>query len=277
MELAGDHNRGQAMGRGRQGRHGGQRIGRGHAPLLRGGHEPHFRGVGERGRGHGHRPRQQQQRVSNEIRAIVVAHVVNHGMTMTEAARMIQPNLRRSTVASIIRTFRTGKIETRPNSGGRGKILTDEQERAVVNLVRARNDIRLSDIRQHILDNDDIFNNVEAISLPTIARVLKRHQVSLKQLYRVPFERNAERVKQLRTEYVQVPPCSRGASMVSGPSTIHHPVLTPYSSFLNPIEEFFSTWRWKVYDRRPHEQVTPVLAMDAMTSQQTSVRPGFAK
>lgn len=101
------------------------------------------------------------------------------------------------------------RIETRPNRGGRGKILTDQQERAVVNLVRARNDIRLTEIRQHILDNDDMFNNVEAISLPTIARMLKRHQVSLKQLYRVPFERNADRVKQLRTEYVQVCSVSR--------------------------------------------------------------------
>ncbi len=74
----------------------------------------------------------------------------------------------------------------------------------MVNLVWARNDIRLTEIRQHILDNDDVFSNVEAISLPTNARVLKRHQVSLKQLYHVPFERNTDRVKQLRTEYVQV-------------------------------------------------------------------------
>lgn len=71
-------------------------------------------------------------------------------------------------------------------------------------MVRVRNDIRLREIRQHILDNEDVFRNVEAISLPTIARVLKRHQVSLKQLYHVPFERNTERVKQLRNEYVQV-------------------------------------------------------------------------
>ncbi len=28
--------------------------------------------------------------------------------------------------------------------------------------------------------------------------------------------------------------------------------LPPYSPFLNPIEEFFSAWRWRVYDRRPH-------------------------
>ncbi|XP_029553540.1 uncharacterized protein LOC115152827 [Salmo trutta] len=125
-------------------------------------------------------------------------------MTMTEAATMIQPNLRRSTMASIIRTFRNeNRIEIWSNRGGRGKILTDQQEWAVVNLVRARNDIHPTEIRQHILDNDDMFNNVEAISLPAIARMLKRHQVSLKQLYRVPFERNADRVKQLRTEYVQ--------------------------------------------------------------------------
>ena len=105
MEPAGDpgHNGGQAVVGGRRGRRGGQRNGRGQTPLLRGGRGPRLRGVGEHGRGQGHGPRQRQQqhRVSNEIRAIVVDHVINHGMTMTEAATMIQPSLRRSTVASI--------------------------------------------------------------------------------------------------------------------------------------------------------------------------------
>ncbi len=34
--------------------------------------------------------------------------------------------------------------------------------------------------------------------------------------------------------------------------------LAPYSTFLNPIEEFFSTWRWKVFD-----QMSLLDAMDA--------------
>ncbi len=39
--------------------------------------------------------------------------------------------------------------------------------------------------------------------------------------------------------------------------------LSSYSPFLNPIEEFFSAWRWKVYDRQPHTQMTLLAAMDA--------------
>ena len=39
--------------------------------------------------------------------------------------------------------------------------------------------------------------------------------------------------------------------------------LTAYSPFLNPIEEFFSAWRWKVYDRQPHTQKTLLAAKDA--------------
>ncbi|XP_053351529.1 uncharacterized protein LOC128521668 [Clarias gariepinus] len=35
-------------------------------------------------------------------------------------------------------------------------------------------------------------------------RVLKRHQMTMKQLYKVPFERNSERVKALRYQYVQL-------------------------------------------------------------------------
>ncbi len=39
--------------------------------------------------------------------------------------------------------------------------------------------------------------------------------------------------------------------------------LPPYSPFLNPIEEFFSAWRWKVYDHQPHDQMSLLEAMDA--------------
>ncbi len=31
--------------------------------------------------------------------------------------------------------------------------------------------------------------------------------------------------------------------------------LPPYSPFLNPIEGFFSSWRWKVYERQPYTRV----------------------
>ncbi len=79
----------------------------------------------------------------------------------------------------------------------------------MVDLVRASMIFALQKFAKHILDNEDMFNNVGSISLPTIARILKRHQVSIKQLYHVPFERNADRVKQMRTEYVQVSSVSR--------------------------------------------------------------------
>jgi len=38
--------------------------------------------------------------------------------------------------------------------------------------------------------------------------------------------------------------------------------LPPYSPFLNPTEEFFSLWRWKVYDHHPHDQMSLLDAMD---------------
>lgn len=40
-------------------------------------------------------------------------------------------------------------------------------------------------------------------------------------------------------------------------------LLSPYSPFLNPIEEFSSAWIWKVYDHQPHSQMTLLSAMDA--------------
>ncbi|KAJ8397321.1 hypothetical protein AAFF_G00441550 [Aldrovandia affinis] len=40
--------------------------------------------------------------IPNDIRATIVDHVVNHGLTMAEAGRRVQPNLSRSTVSSIV-------------------------------------------------------------------------------------------------------------------------------------------------------------------------------
>ena len=39
--------------------------------------------------------------------------------------------------------------------------------------------------------------------------------------------------------------------------------LPTYPPFLNPIEEIFSAWRWKVYDRHLHVQMALLAAMDA--------------
>ncbi|XP_019211838.1 uncharacterized protein LOC109200706 isoform X2 [Oreochromis niloticus] len=130
--------------------------------------------------------------------------MVNRGFTMAEAARLVQPNLQRSTVSSIIRTFhQENRINRRQPGGGRPRVLTDQQELAVEEMVRARNDIRLSEIKQAIENSNDTFANVPSISLPTMSRLLKKHQVSMKQIYLVPFERNNVRVKQLRSEYIQ--------------------------------------------------------------------------
>ena len=69
------------------------------------------RGGGGGGRG-GRRGRGRQEgaqrgpNLTNEIRATLVDHVVNHGLTLREAGLRVQPNLSRYTVASVMRTFR---------------------------------------------------------------------------------------------------------------------------------------------------------------------------
>lgn len=61
------------------------------------------RGRGRRGRG---QIREGRRAISDEIRATLVDHVINHGLTMREAGLRVQPNLILFTVVSIIRTFR---------------------------------------------------------------------------------------------------------------------------------------------------------------------------
>jgi hypothetical protein len=91
-----------------------------------------------------------------------------------------------------------------PPSGGRGKLLNNDQEFAIVEMVVANNAIKLHEIQTRIVADHEIFVNIDNISLTTITCTLSKHRVRMKQLYTVPFERNSERVKELRRQYVQV-------------------------------------------------------------------------
>ena len=56
------------------------------------------RGVG-RGRRRGQRP--VRRRVSDDIRATLVDHVINHGLSMREAGQRVHPNLSRYIVVTV--------------------------------------------------------------------------------------------------------------------------------------------------------------------------------
>ncbi|KAI2667124.1 Insertion element IS630 uncharacterized 39 kDa protein [Labeo rohita] len=271
----------------------------------------------------------------NEIRATIIDHVINHGLSFREAGQRVQPILSRSTVASIVRLFRNeNRIHTLPHTGGRGKIFGIEQESAIVDMVVANNAIRLREIQAAVIADQGVFRNIKSVSLATIDRVLKLNHVRMKQLYRVPFQRNSDIVKEARFQYVQrimefeaegahhkfifvdeagfnlckvrrrrrnitgqratvtvpeilIPPEERGLLrpgmtlyVITGDNVAFHhsrlvnewfaaqprimmQFLPAYSPFLNPIEEFFSAWRWKVYDHRPYEQMPLLEAMNA--------------
>ncbi|XP_022594198.1 uncharacterized protein LOC111216851 isoform X2 [Seriola dumerili] len=135
----------------------------------------------------------------DEIRATLVDHVLNHGLTMAEAGRRVQPNVGRTAVSSIIQTFRRqNRTAIQLHRGGRGPLLTPGQEEAICTMVVENNAIRLREIKSAIIEDNNIFENIQTVSNSTIDRVLKRHQMNMKQLYTVPFERNGERVKELR-------------------------------------------------------------------------------
>lgn len=103
------------------------------------------------------------------------------------------------------------RVERMPHGGGRVAIFTPAQETLIVDMVRENNTIRLREIRDRVIADNVNFENIDNVSLATIDRVLQRQRVRMKQAYRVPFERNSDRIKDLRYEYVQVSiyPCSQ--------------------------------------------------------------------
>ncbi|XP_035992994.1 uncharacterized protein LOC118563159 [Fundulus heteroclitus] len=187
---------------------------RGRGNRVRGG-----RGAGQGGRGAGHggrgavqqgregpggRARQPRTIITDEMRATVIDHVIVHGMTMAEAGLRVRPNLSRFTVATIIRAFRQhNRVERMPHRGGRVAIFTAAQETPIVDMVCENNLIRLREIRDKVIDDNVNFEGIDDVSLATIDRVLRRRKMRMKQVYRVPFERNSARHKDLHYEYVQ--------------------------------------------------------------------------
>lgn len=79
-----------------------------------------------------------------------------------------------------------------------------EQEHAIVDMVVQNNTLRLKEIQQRITQDNQLFHNIHQCSLSTIDRVLRRNAIRMKQVYKVPFERNSVRVKELRFQFVQV-------------------------------------------------------------------------
>ncbi len=64
------------------------------------------------------------------------------------------------------------RMTRRPSGGGRQRLFTQQQELAVVDLVRADNAIRLHQLRQKILADRQVFNNINHVSITTIRRIL---------------------------------------------------------------------------------------------------------
>ena len=66
-------------------------------------------------------------------------------------------------------------------------------------MVIANNAIRLKEIQSAVIEDNNVFGNIESVSIATIDRVLKRNE-----MHKVPFEWNGERVKEIRHQYVQL-------------------------------------------------------------------------
>lgn len=71
-------------------------------------------------------------------------------------------------------------------------------------MVLQDNAIRLREIQERVIQDNTHFQGIDSVSISTIDRVLHRNRMRMKQVYRVPFERNSPRVKELRAQYVQV-------------------------------------------------------------------------
>lgn len=118
--------------------------------------------------------------------------------SVSQVSNLRRPNTSCNNTSSFCR------IERLPYAGGRPRIFSHQQETLIVNMVLQNNIIRLREIRQRVIEDNVNFEGINTVSISTIDCVLQRNRVRLKQVYRVPFERNSERLKEHRYQFVQV-------------------------------------------------------------------------
>lgn len=77
----------------------------------------------------------------------------------------------------------------RPAAAGQGKRFTADQKAAIVQMVLRNNTTRVRGIQAAVMADH---NNIQSVSVSSIDRALKHHNLTMKQIYRVPDERNSD-------------------------------------------------------------------------------------
>lgn len=83
-------------------------------------------------------------------------------------------------------------------------MFSPHQETLIVDMVCENNTIKLREIQLRIIEDNVHFEGIDRVSLSTVDHVLKRNRPCMQQLYRVPFERNSDRVEEQRFQYLYI-------------------------------------------------------------------------
>jgi transposase len=86
---------------------------------------------------------------------------------------------------------------TKKCPSGRKRKLSVAQEKRILGMVKTNNDITLKELVKQVKEDEQHFPNTQ-ISTSTAARLLKKNDITLKTLDRVPAARNSPEVIEAR-------------------------------------------------------------------------------
>ncbi|KAL3980230.1 hypothetical protein ACER0C_016303 [Sarotherodon galilaeus] len=135
-------------------------------------------------------------------------------------------------------------------------IFTAAQETLIVDMVRGNNLIRLREIRDKVIADNVNFESTDDVSLATIDRVLRRQKTRMKQriLQLDAMARSHEYLFLDEAGFNLQKRRQRGRNIIGQRAITEVPGQRG--------EEFFSSWRWKVYDRQPYTRENLLRAME---------------
>ncbi len=120
--------------------------------------------------------------------------------SFTELKHFYKQQYSKGKCKSICTFYRTAQ---QPRAGGRAAIFNHQQEQEICNMVIVNNSIRLREIQSAIINDNNVFANINSVSISTIDRVLKRLWSNATRCYLRGIVKEWS-VKELRYQYIPV-------------------------------------------------------------------------
>lgn len=135
-------------------------------------------------------------RTDNYIREKIIHWHINNNYNAKQIKNLLSDKVKLKTIYSITLQYdKTKQIQQKQTKGKQNKFNTDQRQ-LIINTISTNADITLKELKKELNDKHQL-----NMSISTISRILKSADITMKEIIRIPPERNTKSNIRLRKNY----------------------------------------------------------------------------